>query len=128
MAPPWSTGSGNSTGRLAFPVDFIVRRRQDSRGPREPWLDGVGHVAHEETADLRLAPGRVGIGGSELTPNRSSGESGNVSWDLRWTSGGTLMNPLGGVLARLQAFDTAIVISPHARFTGSVVVAGERST
>ncbi len=114
-------------GRLAFLLDFIVRRASGRGEVRVSlWLDEVGRVIHDETTALRLPPGDVTIGRSTLTPGAAVGGTGDVEWDLRWTSGDTFVNPIGGLVARFQPFDTTLVVWPHVRFTGSVTVAGER--
>jgi hypothetical protein len=112
---------------LAFLVDVIVRRRTGMAEVRVSlWLGGVGRVIHAETADWSAAPTQVVAGSTELRPGASTGSAENVSWDLRWEDGATIVTPLRGPMARLELFDTSILAWPLARFDGSVQVGDRR--
>ncbi|HEX5014802.1 MAG TPA: hypothetical protein VFV72_11670 [Candidatus Limnocylindrales bacterium] len=113
-------------GDLAFLVDLIVRRATGRAEVRvSQWLRGAGRVIHAETQDWSAEPGRVRIGGATLQPGRCVGSADDVSWDLTWSQG-QVLSPLRGVIARLEPFDTTLVVWPCAVFDGSVDVGGER--
>jgi len=113
-------------GDLAFLVDLIVRR---SRGIAEvrvsQWLRRNGRVLHDEAADWSTGPSEVRIAGTSMQPGRCVGSVDDVSWDLSWTAG-RVLSPLRGLVARLEPFDTTLVVWPDAKFTGTVLVGDER--
>jgi hypothetical protein len=112
---------------LAFLVDLIVRRQTGTAEVRVSlWLGGAGRVIHAETHDWSATPGLVTIGGTQLRPGASTGGTDDVSWDLRWDTGATIVTPLHGLLARVEPFDTSILAWPFARFDGWIVVGDRR--
>lgn len=112
---------------LAFLVDVIVRRQTRRAEVRVSlWLAGVGRVIHAETADWSAEPTRVVAGPTQLRPGASTGAAEDVSWDLRWDVGATIVTPLRGPMARLELFDTSILAWPLARFDGWVQVGDRR--
>lgn len=112
---------------LAFLVDVIVRRRPGTAEVRVSlWLGGVGRVIHAETTDWSAAPGEVSAGPTQLRPGVSTGATEDVSWDLRWDDGSTIVTPLPGPVTRLGLFDTSILGWPLARFDGWVQVGDRR--
>lgn len=114
-------------GDLAFLVDVIVRRRTGSSETRVSyWLRGNGTVLHEPSSAWSGQTTLVRVGETELRPGRSVGRAGDVQWDLRWSSGEAVVSPLRGMIARLEPFDTSIVVWPEARFNGTVQVGPER--
>ena len=112
---------------LAVLVDVILRRQTGTAEVRVSlWLGGVGRVIHAETADWSAGPGEVTAGPTRLRPGASSGTAEEVSWNLRWDDGATIVTPLHGLLARLEPFDTSILAWPLARFDGWVKVGDVR--
>ena len=112
---------------LAFLVDVILRRPSGRAEVRvSQWLGGVGRVIHAETTEWSAGADRVAVGPTELRPGRCAGAADDVTWDLRWDDGGTIVTPLHGPLARLEPFDTTILAWPLARFEGSVTVGDRR--
>ena len=98
-------------------------------GPRHEsgcWVRGTGRVVHDTAEAWSADVDRVSVGSTELRPGRSVGTADDIQWDLRWTSGSTLISPVRGLVARVQPFDTTIIAWPDARFTGSVQVGSER--
>ena len=54
-------------GRLAFLVDFIIRRRQHQAEVRlSLWVDGNGRVEHAFSSSWRANPTKVTVAGCEL--------------------------------------------------------------
>jgi hypothetical protein len=114
-------------GDLAFLVDVIIRRRTGTSETRVSyWLRGTGRVLHEPAAAWSAGTTVISVGRTELRPGRSVGMAGDVRWDLQWLPGSTLVSPLRGLIARLEPFDTSMVVWPQARFTGIVQVGPER--
>ena len=114
-------------GDLALLVDVILRRRTGIAEVRVSlWLGGVGRVIHAETADWSAGPGQIDVGSTQLRPGASHGVAEDVSWDLRWDDGATIVTPLHGLMARLEPFDTSILAWPLARFDGWVNVGDRR--
>jgi hypothetical protein len=61
-------------GRLAFLVDFIIRRRQHQAEVRlSLWVDGTGRVEHAFSSSWRANPTTVTVAGCELGPRASRG-------------------------------------------------------
>ncbi len=115
-----------NSGDLAFLVDFIVRRRTGEAEVRVSlWVRGLGRVEHERGDVWSTDPRRVAIGESELQPQGSTGVAGDISWDLRWTGGADLVEPLPGLVARARPLDMQFLLRPGARFSGSVRVGSE---
>jgi hypothetical protein len=113
-------------GDLAFLLDVIVRRSSGLAEVRPSlWLRGGGRVEHDVTATWTVEPGRVVAGATDLRPGQSVGRVSDIAWDLHWEEGAALVSPLRGVLARLEPFDTSILIRPQARFWGTIEVGGE---
>lgn len=111
---------------LAFLVDLIVRRETGLAEVRvSQWLRGVGRVIHVETRDWTATPSDVRMGPTTLQPGRCVGSAEDVSWDLTWTQG-QVISPMRGLIARLEPFDTTLVVWPYAVFGGSVQVGQER--
>src|SRR5262245_33068153 len=96
-------------GDLAFLVDLIVRRRTGLAEVRvSQWLRGVGRVVHDETSDWSANGNEIRIGGTELRPGRCAGQAEDIAWDLTWREG-PVLSPLGGLIARVEPFDTTLV-------------------
>jgi hypothetical protein len=113
-------------GELAFLVDLIVRRQTGLAEVRiSQWLRGVGRVVHDETSDWSTSPDDVRMGPTVLQPGRCAGSAENISWDLSWREG-EVLSPMRGLIARVEPFDTTLVVWPYATFTGSVQVGAER--
>ena len=113
-------------GDLAFLVDLIVRRQTGLAEVRvSQWLRGVGRVVHDETSDWSADPNLVRIGQTTLEPDRCAGSADDIAWDLSWREG-EVLSPLRGLIAKVEPFDTTLVVWPHAAFTGSVQVGAER--
>lgn len=114
-------------GDLAFLVDIIVRRRTGRAETRvSQWLRGTGRVVHAESTDWVAAPDKVRVSTTELRPRRSVGAAEDIFWDLTWTDGSVVVNPLLGPLAKVQPFDMSILNWPLTRFTWSVQIGSER--
>ena len=114
-------------GDLAFLVDVIIRRRTGSSETRVSyWLRRTGSVLHETASAWSADATVISVGRTELRPGRSVGMAGDVRWDLQWSPGSTLVSPLRGLIARLEPFDTSMVVWPRARFTGTVQIGAER--
>lgn len=112
---------------LAFLVDVIVRQRTRMAEVRVSlWLGGVGRVIHAETAEWSAASGLVIAGPTQLRPGASTGAAEDVSWDLTWSDGATIVTLLPGLIARLEPFDMSILAWPLARFNGWVRVGDRR--
>jgi hypothetical protein len=90
------------------------------------WVGGAGSVIHAVTRDWSAEPDEVVVGATRLRIAASEGEAEDVAWNLRWDCGSTLVNPLPGVMARLEPFDTTILAWPFARFDGWVQVGDRR--
>lgn len=114
-------------GDLAFLVDLIVRRGAGTAEVRvSQWLRGTGRVVHQETREWSASDSEIRIGETTLQPGgRSVGSAEDISWDLTWTAG-RVLSGLRGLVARVQPFDTTIVVWPDAVFSGSVTVGTER--
>src|SRR5262245_27331119 len=111
---------------LAFLVDLIVRREGGTAEVRvSQWLRGVGRVVHHETTDWSAGPDEVRLGETRMRAGSCEGSAEDIAWDLTWT-GGSVLSPLRGLIARLEPFDTTLVVWPDAVFNGWVTVAGER--
>jgi len=113
-------------GDLAFLVDLIVRRQTGLAEVRvSQWLRGVGRVVHDETSDWSASAAEVRIGRTTIQPGRCVGSAEDIAWDLSWHQG-EVLSPLRGLIARVEPFDTTLVVWPNATFTGSIQVGGER--
>jgi hypothetical protein len=113
-------------GDLAFLVDLIVRRQTGLAEVRvSQWLRGVGRVVHDETSDWSASAAEVRIGRTTIQPGRCVGSAEDIAWDLSWHEG-EVLSPLRGLIARVEPFDTTLVVWPNATFTGSIQVGGER--
>jgi hypothetical protein len=113
-------------GELAFLVDLIVRRQTGLAEVRvSQWLRGVGRVVHDETSDWSTSPSEVRIGRTTLQHGRCAGSADDIAWDLSWREG-EVLSPMRGLIARVEPFDTTLVVWPQATFTGSVQVGVER--
>ena len=113
-------------GDLAFLVDLIVRRQTGLAEVRvSQWLRGVGRVVHDETSDWSTSNAEVRIGRTILQQGRCTGSTDDIAWDLSWREG-EVLSPLRGLIARVEPFDTTLVVWPQARFSGSVQVGAER--
>jgi hypothetical protein len=113
-------------GDLAFLVDLIVRRRTGLAEVRvSQWLRGVGRVVHDEMSDWSTNPTAVRIGQTNLQAGRCAGSTDDIAWDLWWREG-EVLSPMRGLIARVEPFDTTLVVWPHATFGGSVQVGAER--
>jgi hypothetical protein len=113
-------------GDLAFLVDLIVRRSTGRAEVRvSQWLRGSGRVVHDETPDWSTSPSEVRIASANLQQGRCVGSADDISWDLSWTPG-RVLSPLRGLVARLEPFDTTLVVWPDAKFSGTVLVGDER--
>ena len=113
-------------GDLAFLVDLIVRRQTGLAEVRvSQWLRGVGRVVHDETSDWSTSPAEVRIGRTILQQGRCTGSTDDIAWDLSWREG-EVLSPMRGLIARVEPFDTTLVVWPQAMFSGSVQVGAER--
>jgi hypothetical protein len=82
-------------------------------------------VVHDETSDWSASAAEVRIGRTTIQPGRCVGSAEDIAWDLSWHEG-EVLSPLRGLIARVEPFDTTLVVWPNATFTGSVQVGGER--
>jgi hypothetical protein len=113
-------------GDLAFLVDLIVRRQTGLAEVRvSQWLRGVGRVVHDETRDWSTSPTEIRIGRTTLQPGRCAGSADDIAWELSWREG-EVLSPIRGLIARVEPFDTTLVVWPLAAFTGSVQIGAER--
>ena len=113
-------------GDLALLVDLIIRRGAGTAEVRvSQWLRGTGRVVHCEMAEWSASDAEIRIGETTLRQGRSVGSAEDISWDLTWTPG-RVLSALRGLVARVQPFDTTIVVWPDAVFSGSVTVGDER--
>jgi hypothetical protein len=111
---------------LALLVDVIIRRPARTAEVRVSlWLGGIGRVIHSVSQDWSATPDEISAGTTQLRPGACTGDAEDVSWDLRWDDGATMVNPLVGPLARFEPFDTTVLTWPLARFDGWVRV-GDR--
>ena len=79
-------------GDLAFLVDVILRRRAGVSETRVSlWLRGEGRVEHAPASDWSVDRDRIASGTTELRPNASQGTVGDISWDLHWDEGPSLV-------------------------------------
>ena len=114
-------------GDLAFLVDVILRRRTGVAETRVSlWLRGEGRVERAPASDWSAHGDLVVAGTTLLRPDMSRGAVGDITWDLRWDEGPTLVTPLHRAVAWLEPLDLSIMIHPHARFSGTIEVGGER--
>jgi hypothetical protein len=113
-------------GDLALLIDVIIRRRTGLGEVRvSQWLRGVPRVIHGASTAWSATEREVRVGDTRLAPGRCVGGTGDVQWDLSWVAG-DVVSSLPALLARLQPFDTTLVVWPTARFGGSVQVGSER--
>ena len=115
-----------SAGDVDLVVDVIRVRGEAEIEVRASYWHGRGRGV----ARSRVAPGgpadlpRSEDVGHEV---RVAGSAGDVRWDLLIRPGALVVDPRGGVLRHLRAFDVQIVSRPDARFSGWVEVAGKRT-
>jgi hypothetical protein len=115
-----------NAGELAFLVDFVVRRRIGQGEVRvSVWVGGKGRVEHQPSDNWSTDASQVSIGDSQLRPDGSTGAAGDISWDLRWTGGADVVDPLPRLIGRTHPLDMDFLLRPGARFTGSVGVGSE---
>jgi len=115
-----------NTGRLAFLVDFIVRRRFGTAEVRVSlWVDGLGRVERLTSTAWRTEGETVDIADSSFGPKRSSGRAEDVEWDLDMELGSSRIDPAVPPVRLLHPFDMEIASRPRARFSGQVTV-GDR--
>ena len=114
------------SGDLAFLVDWIVRRSEAVAEVRiSLWVRGHGRVLRARSGSWRASGDTVEITGCILTPTHATGALEDVRWQLACVPGPWLLEPAPRLARLLHPFDLELTARPRARFTGSVVVAGE---
>lgn len=113
-------------GDLSFLVDFILRRGAGQAENRvSVWLRGEGRIEHVVESEWTESAEAVSIGGSRISPGGSSGQAGDIAWDLRWEADPVTFRPGTSLATATRMFDMRSVIQPYARFTGSIAVGAE---
>jgi hypothetical protein len=112
-----------NAGRLAFLVDFIIRRSVGTAEVRVSLaVDGRGRV-ERRNADTWVARGdRVVISDCSFDGEGSKGRVGDIDWDIRQELGGSRIYPAVPPIRWMHPFDMEIVSRPKARFSGQVRV------
>lgn len=116
-----------SAGEVSLIIDVIRRAGQPGIEIRASYWSGSQQgVARVHPA---VIPGPMDLPAPDAVGPlvRSAGAVGEVSWDLAIRPGDLLVDPRGGPLRHLKAFDVQIVSRPDALFQGWIDIGGTRT-
>jgi len=110
-------------GPLALIVDWIARRRAN-----EFWLRASLHAPHRREALFDQRPASTISDGLSLDSRHTSGQVGDIGWELDIDTGDEWIAPDIFPARLLRMTDLALVSAPRATFTGQIWHGGERAT
>jgi hypothetical protein len=116
-------------GRLAFLVDFIVRRQSDQGEVRVSiWVDGIGRVERSVSQAWSATQSEVAIAGCEIRRTGSVGAVADITWDLAWDAGAVVMDTHPHWFGPIRLVDLDVTARPMGVVSGTVTVSGQTFT